>query len=217
MFTLDKYYINTKEDILDYKEEKSLKGSETAKNLMKAFLNETHAYTRYEYYAKQAKKDGYVQIQNIFQETADNEAQHAKQFYRFLNAEFENDEMPVEMVPVGIALSDTLTNLKMALAGEKAEMSELYPEFSRIAKEEGYPKVAETFRVVASVEENHAARYEKLIENIENDRVFKKPGEDDLRWKCLVCGYIGEGEEAPEECPSCFHPQAHFEIFCANY
>ena len=202
---------------MNYTEEKSLEGSQTAKNLMKAFLNETHAYTRYEYYAKQAKEDGYVQIQNIFQETADNEKVHAKLFYRFLNAEFENGEMAVETVPVGIALDDTLTNLKMALAGEKAEMSEVYPGFADIAEEEGYPKVAESFRYVAEVEKNHAARYEKLIENIENDRVFKKPGKTELRWKCINCGYIHQGEEALEECPACFHPQSYFEIFVENY
>lgn len=201
---------------MDYREEKVLKGTKTAENLLRSFLNETHAAVKYEYYAKQAKKDGYVQIQNIFQETADNEKQHAKEFFRFLtNNGFNDTELAVEVPPIGITLADTLSNLKAAHAGEKAEMSDLYPGFRDVAREEGFEKIATAFQEISEVEENHEKRYAKLIDNIENDRVFKK--DEVVRWKCLVCGYIAEGQEAPEECPSCHHPTGHFELFVETY
>ena len=200
---------------MDYKESKDLKGTKTADNLMRAFLNESHAALRYEYYSKQAKKDGYVQIQNIFKETADNEKTHAKEFYKYLNAQLMDEEMVVDIIPVPVMLEDTLSNLKTSLAGERAEMTDIYPEFSKIAEEEGFPKVAKTFKYVGKVEEAHANRFEKLIYNIENDKVFKK--DEVVRWKCNNCGYVTEGIEAPEECPACKHPVDHFELFRETY
>lgn len=199
---------------------KKLKGTQTEENLMISFMNETSATMRYNYYAKQAKKDGYVQIQNIFQETADNEEQHAKRFYRFLVEEGDIQDTKVEIdfaYPAAFHEEDggTLENLKASREGEHEEFLELYPKFADIADEEGFPEIAEAWREIAEVEDKHERRFAKLIENIENDRVFKK--DEVVRWKCLNCGYISEGKEAPEECPACLHPQAHFELFKETY
>ncbi|MCI5675443.1 MAG: rubrerythrin family protein [Ezakiella sp.] len=191
-----------------------LKGSKTAENLMKSFINESQASMRYTYYAGQAKKDGYVQIQNIFLETARNEEQHAKRFYKFLR-----DVMQGETVDIcgnfPIEFGETLDNLKAAAYGEEEEYTTLYPEFAKIAKEEGFNEIAAVFKNIGEVEKAHFNRYKKLIENIEEGKVFKRDGV--YIWKCDNCGYLHEGKTAPKVCPACDHPQAHFELFVENY
>jgi rubrerythrin len=190
---------------------KSIKGTETEKNLLKSFAGESQARMRYNYFASQAKKDGFKQIEAIFNETADNEKEHAKVFFKLL----EGGETQITATyPSGIILS-TLDNLKAAASGEHEEHALLYPEFALIAEEEGFPIIANTFRMIAKVEIEHEIRFRKLIENIENDKVFKK--EKTVRWKCRNCGYVHEGIEAPEICPACKHPKAHFEVKEINY
>ncbi len=192
----------------------SLKGTKTAENLMKSFINECQARTRYDYYASQAKKDGYVQIQNIFAETAKNEKEHAKRFYKFLRDELEGEEMEITNT-YPINFTDTLSNLKAAAAGEHEEQSCLYPKFADIAAEEGFIEIANVFSRIAEVEERHEIRFKKLIENIEQGKVFKR---DEVKeWKCNNCGYIHTGTEAPDVCPACDHPIDHFEIFKETY
>lgn len=191
-----------------------LRGSRTAENLMQSFINECQARTRYDYYASQAKKDGYVQIQNIFEETAKNEKEHAKRFYKFLREELEGEVMEITNT-YPINFSDTLSNLKAAAEGEHEEQSSLYPQFADIAAEEGFIEIANVFSRIAEVEERHEIRYRKLIENIEEGKVFKR--NEVKEWKCNNCGYIHVGEEAPEVCPACDHPRAHFEIFKETY
>lgn len=195
---------------------KSLKGTKTAENLLKAFAGESQARNRYTYYASQAKKEGYVQISNLFTETADNEKEHAKRFYKFLKEDTQiNGECLEITASFPAALGDTKFNLKAAAEGENEEWTELYPEFANIADEEGFPEVAVAFRKIAEVEKHHEARYLKLLENIEKDQVFKK--EEKTSWKCNNCGYVHEGEGAPELCPACIHPKAHFEVLAENY
>lgn len=195
---------------------KSLKGTKTAVNLLTAFAGESQARNRYTYYAAQAKKEGYVQISNLFTETADNEKEHAKRFYKFLKEDSElNGECLEIAAAFPIALGDTAFNLKNAAAGENEEWTEAYPEFARIADEEGFPAVAVAFRKIAEVEKHHEARYLKLLANIEDGSVFKK--EESTFWKCNNCGYIHEGDHAPEVCPACVHPQGHFEVLAENY
>ncbi|NLZ34725.1 NADH peroxidase [Clostridium sp. N3C] len=193
---------------------KSLKGTKTAENLMKAFAGECQARTRYTYYASVAKKEGYVQISNIFTETAENEKEHAKRFFKFLN-----EDIPGEMVEINasfpVALGDTKANLAAAASGENEEWSDLYPEFAKVADEEGFPAVAVAFRKIAEVEKHHEERYKKLLENLENDKVFKK--DSVVQWKCNNCGYIFTGEEAPEKCPACLHPKSYFEVLADNF
>ncbi len=193
---------------------KSLKGTQTAKNLMSAFAGESQANMRYTYYAKQAKKEGYVQIQNIFFETARNEEEHAKRFYRFLAADLEGEELnPDWDYPVNF--KDTESNLLAAAEGEHEEATSMYPQFAEKAKEEGFDEIAEAFTEIAEVEEAHERRYRKLLDNIKNDRVFHR--DEVMLWKCNNCGYIHEGKSAPEVCPACLHPQGHFEIFKETY
>nr|WP_103896272.1 rubrerythrin family protein [Caloramator fervidus] len=192
----------------------NLKGSRTAENLMKAFAGESQARTRYTYYASQAKKEGFIQISNIFMETAENEKEHAKVFFKFLNEELKGDVVKIT-ADYPVALSSTLDNLKYAANGEKEEWAELYPEFAKIAEEEGFHEIAEAFRKIAEVEKRHEERYRKLYENLLNGKVFKK--DKKVLWKCNNCGYIHEGEEAPEVCPACKHPQGYFEVFVENY
>ncbi|NLM36406.1 MAG: rubrerythrin family protein [Clostridiales bacterium] len=193
---------------------KSLKGTKTAENLMKAFAGECQARTRYTYYASVAKKEGYVQISNIFTETAENEKEHAKRFFKFLN-----EDMPGEMVEINasypVALGDTKANLAAAANGENEEWADLYPEFAKVAEEEGFPAVAVAFRKIAEVEKHHEERYRKLLENIENEKVFKK--DSVVQWKCNNCGYIFTGEAAPEKCPACLHPKSYFEVLADNF
>jgi rubrerythrin len=196
---------------------KSLKGTKTAENLLKAFAGESQARNRYTYYASVADKEGYKQIRNIFIETADNEKEHAKRFYKFLLAGFEG-ELPATIeinASYPVAQGNTLDNLKAAANGENEEWSELYPAFAKVADEEGFTEIANAFRMIAKAEVNHEVRFKKLAANIENGTVFKKG--DKVYWKCGNCGYIHEGIEAPETCPACIHPQSHFEVFVETY
>lgn len=194
---------------------KSLKGSKTAENLLKSFAGECQARTRYTYYASTAKKQGYVQISNIFMETAEQEKEHAKKFHKLLRGDLQGEAIEItSSFPVAL-YDDTLENLKAAASGENEEWTEAYPEFAKIADEEGYPEVAIVFRKIAEVEKRHEMRYNKLAKNIEDGTVFKK--DEPVLWKCNNCGYIYEGEEAPKACPACAHPQGYFEVFVENY
>lgn len=194
---------------------KSLKGTETAKNLLKSFAGESQARMRYTYFASTARKQGYIQISDIFTETANNEKEHAKLFYKFLSTDFDDEAIEIDAAyPVSLHDS-TARNLKAAADGEHEEFAVLYPTFARIAREEGFPEIAHTFDEVSKVEERHEARYRKLLSNIETDSVFCK--KESIFWKCLNCGYIFEGMEAPEFCPCCHHPQGYFEVFKQNY
>ena len=194
---------------------KSLKGSKTAENLMKSFAGECQARTRYTYYSSVAKKEGYVQISNIFMETAENEKEHAKRFYKFLKNDYSGEQIEITAgYPVAL-YDDTLKNLKAAASGENEEWTDLYPTFAKIADEEGYPEIAAVYRQIAKVENHHEIRYNKLAKNIEEDKVFKK--DETVLWKCNNCGYIYEGAEAPMACPACSHPQSYFEVFVENY
>lgn len=191
-----------------------LKGSETEKNLLKSFAGESQARNRYTYFASVAKKEGYEQISAIFNETADNEKEHAKIFFKYLK---EGNGESLEITaryPSGL-ISTTLDNLKAAADGEKEEWGELYPEFEKIAREEGFEEIANSFKEIAEVEEEHEKRYRKLYNNIKENSVFKK--DTVVRWKCRNCGYVHEGNQAPEECPACKHPRAHYELLCENY
>ena len=175
-----------------------LKGSQTEKNLWAAFAGESQARNKYTYYASKAKKDGYVQISNIFTETADNEKEHAKIWFKLVEG-----------------IGDTPANLKAAAAGEHDEWTSMYPGFAKTAKEEGFDKIAALFEAVATIEKEHEERYKLLLLNTEQDKVFKK-GEKIL-WQCLNCGYICEGDKAPQVCPVCAHPQAYFQQVAHNY
>jgi rubrerythrin len=195
----------------------NLKGTKTAENLLKAFAGESQARNRYTFYASAANKENYMQIKNLFLETADNEKEHAKVFYKFLLEGFK-DELPVGIeikADYPVAQGDTLANLKAAVAGEHEEWEEIYPSFAKTAEEEGFREIAAAFKMIAKVELHHEARYKKLAENIENGTVFKKDGK--VYWKCENCGYIHEGIEAPEICPACQHPKGYFELFVENY
>lgn len=191
------------------------KGSKTAENLMKAFAGESQARMRYTYYASTAFKEGYRQISNIFQETADNEKEHAKLFYKRL-IEHGMNETPVQInAAYPVALGDTLHNLAYAAAGEKEEWIDLYPTFAEVADKEGFVDVARTFKHVAMVEKRHQERYTKLHDVLEHRKLFVKDGK--VYWKCLECGYIVEASKAPERCPVCDHAQGNFEIWIENY
>jgi rubrerythrin len=192
------------------------KDSRTAQNLMKAFAGESQARNRYTYYASIAKKEGFLQIAAIFSETADNEKEHAKLFFKKL-LEHGMNEQVIVLNDAGypVALSDTLKNLGYAAAGEKEEWTELYPAFAAIADEEGYKDVAAIFRLVAKVEAHHEARYRKLYENVNNNTVFSKP--EKTYWICQNCGHIHEGPAAPEKCPTCLHEKAYFQVWVENY
>ncbi|MDM8534485.1 rubrerythrin family protein [Clostridiaceae bacterium HSG29] len=190
---------------------KSIKGTETEKNLLKSFAGESQARMRYNYFASQAKKDGYRQIEAIFNETAENEKEHAKVFFKLLEG---GETEIVATYPAGSILS-TLENLKASANGELEEHSILYPEFANIADKEGFPKIASKFRMIAKVEIQHEKRFRKLVENIEKEEVFKK--EEKVLWKCRNCGYVHEGSGAPKICPACNHPEEHFEIKESNY
>jgi rubrerythrin len=190
---------------------KTLKGSRTEQNLLKAFAGESQARMRYDYFAKQAKKEGLEQIAAIFEETSFNERSHAKQFFKFLEGGM------VEITasyPAGI-IGSTLENLKASADGENEEWTDLYPEFARIAEEEGFKAVAAIFKMIAKVEKAHEERYRTLFDNLEAGLVFKR-GEK-VVWKCRVCGYLHEALTAPQQCPICAHPQSYFEIQEKNY
>ncbi|NLY75811.1 MAG: rubrerythrin family protein [Firmicutes bacterium] len=196
---------------------KSLKGTKTAENLLKAFAGESQARTRYTFYASVADKEGYKQIRNIFIETADNEKEHAKRFYKLLLEGFAGELPAMIEINAGypVAQGTTLDNLKAAADGENEEWSALYPSFAKTAEEEGFPEAAAAFKMIATIEKRHEARYQKLAENISAGKVFQK--DRPVLWKCGNCGYIHEGAKAPEKCPACLHPQGFFEVFMENY
>jgi len=188
-----------------------LKGSQTEKNLLAGFAGESQARNRYSYFASQAKKEGYVQIAAIFEETANQEKEHAKREFKFL----EGGEVEITAAfPAGV-IGSTLENLKAAAAGEHYETTEMYPGFAYVAEKEGFDEIARVFRNIAVAEKRHEERYLALAKNIDDGVVFKR-GEP-VRWVCRNCGYVHEGPEAPNVCPACAHPQAHFEMEAVNY
>lgn len=191
--------------------EKSIKGSLTEKNLLKAFAGESQAKNRYTFFSKQAKKEGFEQISAVFAETALNEEAHAKIFFKFLEGG------PLEITatyPAGM-IGTTAENLKAGAMGEHEEWEDLYPSFSKIAADEGYPKVANAFKLIATVEQHHEKRYLKLLENLEKNRIFEK--EEKVYWVCRKCGYIHFGTKALQNCPACQHPMGYFEVVAENY
>jgi len=193
---------------------KMLKGTKTAENLMKSFAGESQARNRYTYYSSIAKKEGYVQIANIFAETADNEKEHAKRFFKFLSQSLNGEVVEINATyPVG--LSDTKANLLWAANGEKEEWSELYPEFARVAEEEGFADIAFVYRKIVEVEKHHDERYRQLLSRLEDGTIFNR--DTVVMWKCSNCGYINEAASAPEICPACAHPKAYFEVLSENY
>ena len=193
-----------------------LKGTKTAENLMKSFAGECQARTRYTYYASVAKKEGFLQIANIFIETAENEMEHAKVFMKqLLKYDMNEEAVTINGADYPVAFSDTLKNLQYAADGEKEEWTDIYKNFEEIDDQEGFADIARVFKNVAKVEERHEARYRKLAENIKNHTVFKKDGK--VFWKCNNCGHIMEGIEAPPKCPVCDHDTKHFEVWVENY
>ena len=190
---------------------KELKGTQTEKNLLTAFAGESQARNRYDYFASKAKKEGYVQISNIFTETASQEKEHAKRFFKFL----QGGEVSISAsFPAGIICSTT-ENLKAAAAGEHHEWTDMYPSFAKTAQDEGFDEIAELFTAVSVAEKQHEKRYKDLLANIENGTVFKK--NQKVVWRCQNCGYLHEGEEAPALCAACAHPRDHFELLAENW
>jgi len=188
-----------------------LKGTRTEKNLLTAFAGESQARNRYTYYASQAKKEGYIQISNIFAETADQEKEHAKRLFKFL----EGGEVEIAAAfPAGV-IGSTADNLKAAAAGENYEQTTMYPGFAKIAREEGLNDIAAVFTAIAVAEKQHEKRYNGLAANIESGRVFKR--EKPVVWRCINCGYLHEGIEPPEKCPACDHEKIHFELLGENW
>jgi len=188
-----------------------LKGSQTEKNLLKSFAGESQARNRYTFFASVAKAEGYEQISAIFTETAGNEKEHAELFFKYLVG---GDVEFTAAYPAGV-IGTTSENLKAAAAGEKMEWGTLYPNFAEVAEKEGFLKIANTFRMVATVEEKHERRYLKLLANVQQGTVFKK--DKVIKWKCRNCGHVYEGSEAPEKCPVCDHARSYFEVWCENY
>jgi len=190
---------------------KTIKGTQTEQNLLKSFAGESQARTRYEFFASVAKKEGYQQIAAIFQETANQEKEHAKRFFKFL----EGGMVEIAAAyPAGV-IGTTKENLKAAAEGENEEWTDLYPEFARVAKEEGFPEIATAYKMIAKVEAEHERRYLKLLQNISEDTVFIKEGK--VWWKCLNCGYVYESEKALEKCPACLHPKSYMQVREDNY
>ena len=190
---------------------KSIKGTKTEKNLLASFAGESQARNRYTYFASVAKKAGFEQIAAIFLETADNEKEHAKRFFKLL----EGGEVEITAsYPAGV-IGDTAANLGAAAAGENLEWRKLYKEAEEVARKEGFEEIAGQFKEIAEVEEQHEKRYRKLLKNVEEGRVFKRDAV--VKWKCRNCGYVHEGKETPEECPACAHPQSFYELLCENY
>jgi len=190
---------------------KKLKGSQTEKNLLKAFAGESQARNRYTYFASVARKEGFEQIAAIFEETANNEKEHAKVFFKYL----EGGDVTIEATYPAGKIGTTAENLLAAAEGEKMEWGTIYPDFEKIARKEGFNEIADSFKEIAEVEEKHEKRYRKLLENVKKGTVFKK--DKVVRWKCRNCGYVHEGKEAPKECPACKHPQSFYELLCENY
>lgn len=189
----------------------SIKGTRTEQNLLKSFAGESQAKNRYEFFAKTAKKEGYEQIAEFFQETAMQEQQHAKEFFKLL----EGGVVEITASYPAGEIKTTAENLKAAAEGENEEWEELYPEFAKVAEEEGFKKVATLFKLIAKVEAEHEARYKKLLHNIENGKVFER--EEKVRWVCRKCGYVHESKKALKNCPVCNHPEAYFEEEKTNY
>ena len=190
---------------------KNLKGTETEKNLLKAFAGESQARNRYTFFASIAKKEGYEQISAIFQETADNEKEHAKVFFNYLKG---GDVQITASYPAG-RTGTTAENLLEAANGEKMEWGTLYPQFEKTAKQEGFNKIAQSFKEIAEVEQHHEERYRKLFYNVKNKRVFNK--DKIVKWKCRNCGYVHEGKDAPKLCLACKHPQSYYELLDDNF
>ena len=188
-----------------------IKGSKTEKNLLKSFAGESQARNRYTFFASAAKKEGYEQISAIFLETAENEKEHAKVFFKYLEG---GDCEITASYPAG-RIGTTAENLLEAANGEKMEWGTLYPQFEKIAREEGFKEVADSFKEIGEVEAHHEQRYRKLLENVKNKTVFKKA--KSTKWKCRNCGYVHEGKEAPDKCPACKHPTAYYEVLEENY
>ncbi|MCF6209210.1 MAG: rubrerythrin family protein [Gammaproteobacteria bacterium] len=190
---------------------KSIKGTQTEKNLLIAFAGESQARNRYTYFAGAARKEGLVQIAEVFAETADQEKEHAKRFFKFL----EGGEIEItERFPAGV-IGNTLENLRDAAAGEEHEWTEMYPAFAKVAREEGFPEVAAAFDAISVAEKQHGKRYTDLANNLDAGRVFRRDGK--VVWRCRNCGYLHEAEEAPEVCPACLHPKAYFELLGENW
>ncbi len=189
----------------------SIKGTKTEKNLLASFAGESQARNRYTYFASQAKKEGFEQISFIFSDTADNEKEHAKRFFKFL----EGGETEITATYPAGKIGTTAENLKAAAEGEHLEYSVLYPEAADVADAEGFAEIAEVFRHIAAVEKEHEKRYLKLLNNVANGTVFKK--EAPVKWRCRNCGYVHEGPVAPDLCPACAHPQAYYEVLAENY
>lgn len=188
-----------------------LKGSQTEKNLLIAFAGESQARNRYTYFASVAKQEGYEQISGVFLETADNEKEHAKRLFKFL----EGGEVEITAAfPAGV-IGNTAKNLEASAEGENYEQTRMYPGFAKTAEEEGFTEIAGVFKAIAVAEKQHEKRYLGLLENIEGGKVFKK--DTPIKWHCRNCGYIHEGDTAPEKCPACAHPQAHFEMLAENW
>jgi len=185
--------------------------SKTEENLLKAFAGESQARNRYTFFASVARKEGFEQIASIFEETADNEKEHAKIFFKYL----KGGDVTIEAAYPAGKIGTTAENLLAAAEGEKMEWGTLYPAFEKTAREEGFNDVADSFKEIAEVEEKHEKRYRKLLENVKNKTVFKK--DKVVRWKCRNCGYVHEGKEAPKTCPACKHPQSFYELWCENY
>jgi len=189
----------------------NLKGTKTEKNLLASFAGESQARNRYTYFASVARKAGFEQIAAIFLETAYNEKEHAKRFFKFLKG---GDVEIIASYPAGV-IEDTVANLEASAAGENLEWTKIYKEAEEIARKEGFGEIASVFKEIAEVEEQHEIRYRKLLKNLKEGKVFKK--DSVVKWKCRNCGYIHEGKEAPKECPACAHPQSFYELFCENY
>ena len=187
------------------------KGSKTEKHLLEVFAGESQARTRYTFFASASKKEDYEQIAAIFEETSDNEKEHAKMFFKHLQGGMVEINAAY---PAGV-IASTAENLKAAAEGEKLEWGTLYPNFAEVAEKEGFSEVARTFRAIAKVEAYHERRYLKLLENVTQGKVFKK--DKPIKWKCRNCGFVFEGSEAPEKCPVCSHPRSYFEVWCENY
>ncbi|NLG82720.1 MAG: rubrerythrin family protein [Bacilli bacterium] len=199
------------EKFVPYRQGKSLKGTETEKNLLKSFAGESQARQRYQMFADIAREEGYEQIAAIFEETAHNEKTHAETFFSFL----EGDMVEIQACYPAGRIGNTLENLLQAAEGEHEEFAELYPEFAEVAAKEGFPRIANAFKLIAKVEEKHEERFRKLAKNIEDNKVFAK--DEQVVWICRECGHIHIGPKAPAVCPTCLRPQSYFEIKAENY
>ena len=189
----------------------SIKGTQTEKNILTAFAGESQARNRYTYFASQARKEGYRQIAEIFEETANQEREHAKRLFKLLEG---GEAQVTASFPAGV-IADTMANLEEAAGGENYEWTEMYPGFAKVAREEGHERIAKIFEAIAVAEKQHEKRYRALKSNIEAGKVFNR--DKVVTWRCLNCGYLHESKEAPEKCPACDHPKDHFELLCENW